>query len=156
LTLYFEDFEINQKFSSEERCITQEDIQRFAELSGDFNKLHLDEEYAKQTLFGGRIAHGLLILSVASGLWYKLNLTRDSIVAFIGIEDLSFKAPVYPGNCVHLVSEVASKRESKSRGDVGLVFFKDKLLNERGNVVLEFKRVLMLLRRKQSVATERI
>lgn len=124
--------------------LTQEDVAKFADLTGDFNRLHLDAEYARTTMFKGTISHGLLVLGIALGLWYSLGITRESIVAFIGINNLSFKAPVYPGESISLESEVISKRESKSRPDSGIVTLKDRVLNQKGVVVLEFDRLLVL------------
>lgn len=144
MVLNFEDFTVGSKFESIARVITQEDIARFAELTGDFNSLHLDREYAKTTLFKGTIAHGLLTLGVALGLWYSLDLTTDSIVTFVGINNLSFAAPVYPGDSIHLLSQVILARESKSRIDSGLVTFKDNVINQNGKSVLEFERTFII------------
>ena len=149
--LYFNEIPVGQKFHSVQRVLTQEDVERFANLTGDFNRLHLDAEYAKTTVFKGTISHGLLVLGIALGLWYSLGITRESIVAFIGINNLSFKAPAYPGDSIALESEVTSKRESKSRPDSGIVTFKDRVLNQNGAVVLEFERLLML---KKKVAVD--
>ena len=131
--------------------LTQEDVAKFADLTGDFNRLHLDAEYARTTVFKGTISHGLLVLGIALGLWYSLGITRDSIVAFIGMNNLSFKAPAYPNDSISLESEVISKRESKSRPDSGIVTFKDRVLNQNGIVLLEFERLLML---KKKVAVD--
>ncbi|TDA68014.1 MAG: hypothetical protein D9V47_08885 [Clostridia bacterium] len=70
--LYFEDFAPGQEFLTARRTVTETDIVNFAGLSGDFNPLHTDEEYAKTTPFGRRIAHGLLISSISSGLQNQL------------------------------------------------------------------------------------
>lgn len=148
MSLFYEDFEIGKQFESKPRKVLQEDIRTFAELTGDLNKLHLDEEYAKKTVFRGRIAHGMLTLSISLGLWYAMDITRSSIIAFIGVNNLSFKAPVYPGDEIHLLSEIISKRESKSRPGAGIVTFQDTMLNSRGEIVMESERTLML-RKKQ-------
>lgn len=123
-------------------------MNEFADLTGDFNKLHLDSEYAKTTPFERPISHGLLVLSIALGQWYSLGITADSIVAFVGINNLSFKAPVYPGDNISLKSIVVSKRESKSKPDVGLVTIRDMMVNQKGIVVLEFDRILMLKKKQ--------
>ena len=142
--LYFEEIDVGQKFHSESRMLTQEDVAKFADLTGDLNRLHLDADYAKGTVFKRPISHGLLVLGIALGLWYSEGVTQDSIVAFIGMNNLSFKAPVYPGDSISLETEIVSKRESKSRPDSGVVTFKDSVVNQKKVVVLEFERLLLL------------
>jgi 3-hydroxybutyryl-CoA dehydratase len=150
LTLFYEDFEIGSEFTSSERIVSQEDMNRFASLTGDMNRLHIDEEYAKTTIFLRPIAHGMLTLSIALGLWYSMDLTRNSIVAFLGINNLAFKRPVYAGDRLHLFSKVLSRRESKSKPDEGIVTFKDQMLNSSGDIVMESERTLLLKRKKEN------
>jgi len=144
--MFFEDFKVGAKFESKPRVITQDNIREFAELTGDKNPLHLDPEFGKKTMFGRTIGHGLLTLGVALGEWYDLDVTRDSVVAFIGINNLTFRAPVFPGDSVVLKSEVTGARPSKSRSDLGLVTFKDLMVNQKGESVLEFEKTLMLMK----------
>ncbi|MGI0091354.1 MAG: MaoC family dehydratase [Nitrososphaerales archaeon] len=151
--MFYENFIIGSLFeSSDQRLVTSEDILKFAELTGDTSQLHIDEEFAKKTRFEGTIAHGLFTLGIAVGQWYSMNLARDSIIAFVGIDNLSFKSPVRPGDRIHLVSRTFSKRESKSNPEAGLVTFEDQMLNQNGTVVLEYQRML-LLRKKMRGAT---
>ncbi|MCL4518631.1 MAG: dehydratase, partial [Thaumarchaeota archaeon] len=82
--LYFDDISVGQKFRSNPHMLTQDDVKKFADLTGDFNKLHLDADYAKSTVFERPISHGLLVLGIALGQWYSLGITADSIVAFVG------------------------------------------------------------------------
>ena len=142
--MFFEEFTVGRRFESSARLVRQEDVVKFAEVTGDLNPLHIDERYATGTIFGRTIAHGLFTLGVALGQWYGENLTRDSIVAFIGINNLSFLAPVFPGDLVRLRSEVLSARASRSRPGVGIVTFRDEMVNQTGVVVLQFERSLML------------
>jgi len=142
--LFFEEFTIGKRFESEARVVRQEDIVEFAELTGDLNPLHVDDKYASKTIFGRTIAHGLFTLGIALGQWYSENLTRDSIVAFVGLNNLSFLAPVYPGDMIRLRSEVLTARVSNSRPGVGIVTFKDQMVNQNEVVVLKFERSLML------------
>src|SRR5947209_4995308 len=122
----------------------------FAKLTGDLSKLHLDDEYAKRTIFGARISHGLLTLGIGLGLWYSLDVNNDSILAFVGINKLRFKGPVYVGDRIRLISEVVSKRESKSRPEAGIVSFGDQILNQNGGVVLDYERVEMISKRDET------
>jgi acyl dehydratase len=144
-SLFLEEFHVGNRFESREpRTVTKEDIEEFANLTGDMNPLHLDDAFARSRKFNGRIAHGLFTLAIALGQWYSLNLTRDSIVAILGINNLSFRAPVHPGDRIRLASEVIDKRDSKSDPSAGIVVFKDKVLNQDDATVLEFERVAML------------
>jgi len=84
--LYFEEFEIGDKVESVGRTITETDIVNFAGISGDWNLIHTDAEYSATQMFGQRVAHGLLILSIASGQAVRLGFMEDTILAFRGLE----------------------------------------------------------------------
>ena len=85
---------VGEKFASPGRTITEADIIIFATLTGDWTELHTNSEYAKKTIFGQRIAHGLLTLSVASGLALRARRTTGlEIMAFLGLDDVRFTAP---------------------------------------------------------------
>lgn len=147
MTIFYEDMRVGRSFTSESRTLAQSEIDSFARLTGDLNRLHTDEAYAKKTIFGGRVAHGLLVLSVAFGLWYGMDLTRESLVALLGINKVAFRAPARPGDRIHLVSKVQSRRPSTSRPDAGIVTFRDAVASEKGETLLEFERVLLLKKR---------
>ncbi len=140
---------IGQQFESKARKVSQDDIQSFATLTGDLNRLHLDEDYAKRSMFGSRIAHGMLTLSFALGLWHSLELTNETVMAFVALDHATFRLPVYPGDALVLNSEVIAKRELKSRPDAGLISWKDQVINGKKNqVVLDFERTFMLKRKE--------
>jgi acyl dehydratase len=143
---YFEDFEIGERFTTEEREITERDIVQFADLTGDRNALHLDAAYAKTTEFGERIAHGLLGLSIASGLWVQLGLLEKTIIAFLGLE-WKFIAPVRIGDRVHVILSVIEKKETK-RADRGIIRFGAIFLSKDKEAVQEGVWTL-LIQRKQ-------
>lgn len=115
------------------KTITEADIVNFAGISGDWNRIHLDEEFAKKTIFGRRIAHGLLTLAITSGLITRLRLTEDSLIAFYGIEKLRFTKPVFIGDTIRAVIEVEGKED---KGDYGVVAFKISTLNQNDEVVM--------------------
>ena len=98
MSLYFEDFAVGHKTISRSRTITEADIVNFAGLSGDFIELHMSEEWAGKGPFGKRIAHGLLVLSVSSGLTVQLGQTTDTVIAFYGIDRLRFTKPTFIGD----------------------------------------------------------
>src|SRR5690554_979593 len=104
--LYFDDLQVGGRHTSPARTITEADVVNFAGVSGDYNPLHTDAEASKSTPFGQRIAHGLLGLSVASGLAARAGLTEGSVEAFTGLS-WKFKAPILFGDTVRLVAEVS-------------------------------------------------
>jgi acyl dehydratase len=113
--LFFEDFEIGAKMVSPARTITEADVVWFAGLSGDYNTLHTDEVSASQTMFGGRVAHGLLVLSVASGLASRLGFMEGTVLAFLGLE-WKFREPVRAGDTVHVEATIAGKKAMPRMG----------------------------------------
>jgi len=133
--LYFEEFEQGQVVSSPGRTITEADVVAFAGLSGDYNQLHTDDEFARETPYGRRIAHGLLGLSAASGLAARAGFIEGTTQAFIGLT-YKFKAPVFVGDTIHLRATVSKLRPMPSMGG-GMVVFAMEVLNQRGEVVQE-------------------
>ncbi len=131
--MYFEDFEIGMKITTPARTITEADIVNFAGLSGDFNALHTDAEFAKQTMFGKRIAHGLLVLSIASGLAARQGFIEGTTLAFRGLE-WRFSAPVFIGDTIHMEAEV-TELNPMPRLKGGQVLLKATVLNQDGTVV---------------------
>jgi len=99
--LYFEEFNIGQKTVTVGRTITESDIVTFAGMSGDFNLIHTDAEYSKQTPFGQRVAHGLLGLSIASGLAARTGILEGTVLAFREINEWKFVKPIFIGDTMH-------------------------------------------------------
>jgi len=130
---YFEEFEIGDTVESASRTITETDIVLFAGLSGDYNQLHTDAEFAKTTPFGERIAHGLLGLSVASGLAQRLGFIEGTAQAF---RELSwkFRSPILIGDTIRARFKVREKKELRRVGG-GMVMFDAAVLNQRDEVV---------------------
>jgi acyl dehydratase len=148
---YYEDLEVGRQFLSPGRTITEADIVNFAGLSGDYNQLHTDAEYSKNTMFGERVAHGMLGLVITSGLYNRTELSaksNKSLMALLGVNSWKFMGPIKIGDTLHLVVEVAEKRET-SKPDRGIVVFRRKLVNQRGETVQEGE-MPMMIRRKPS------
>src|SRR3954470_6714979 len=134
--LYWEEWTSGAEFRSAGRTVTEADIVMFAGLSGDYNPLHTDEEFCKKTDFGTRIAHGPLVYAIAAGLLFQLHLYDDTLIAFLGFENLRFTKPVKPGDTIHAVVKVLETRES-SRADRGVMKRQLQVINQRGDVVQE-------------------
>jgi len=114
--LYFEEFSVGQKIVTVGRTITESDIVTFAGMSGDFNLIHTDIEYSKQTPFGQRVAHGLLGLSIASGLAARTGILEGTVLAFREINEWKFVKPIFIGDTMHAELNVT---ETKSLPRIG-------------------------------------
>jgi 3-hydroxybutyryl-CoA dehydratase len=110
-----------------ERVVTAEDIDLFAKVSGDFNPVHVNEDYARKTLFKGRIAHGALSQAFLSATMAKL----PGLVIFMS-QTLRFVSPVRIGDTITAIIEVTSVRKDK-----GIVNMKNSCLNQKGETVVE-------------------
>jgi 3-hydroxybutyryl-CoA dehydratase len=132
--MYFEDYTIDEVRTSRGRTITEADVVNFAGLSGDFVELHMNEEYARSGPFGRRIAHGALIFSISTGLMVQMTSDHEAIVAFRGVDQLRFVAPVFIGDTIHVTKKTIDK-QSKD-GVRGVVAFETTVLNQDGKAVL--------------------
>ncbi|MEM2534777.1 MAG: MaoC/PaaZ C-terminal domain-containing protein [Candidatus Nezhaarchaeales archaeon] len=137
-------FKIGEKVVSPGRTITETDIVMFAALSGDWTELHTNAEYMKHTIFGQRIAHGLLTLSVASGLALRARREPLEVIAFLGMDNVRFTAPVFIGDTIRVESEIIEARPSKSRPGAGIVKFRNYVKNQRDEVVATYETTLMI------------
>lgn len=104
--MYFEEFEVGQKFISAGRTVTESDIVSFAGLSGDFNQIHVDAEYSKNSPAGQRVAHGLLGMAIASGLAVQTGVMEGTILYFREINEWKFVKPIFIGDTIHVELEV--------------------------------------------------
>jgi len=144
--LFFEDLEIGQVFPTPARTITEADVVNFAGVSGDFNPVHTDEEYARGTLFGRRVAHGLLILAMLTGLRLRTGVFEGTLIAWLEIRNYRFLKPVFSGDTSRGETEIVEKRET-SRPDRGVVVQRVRVFNQRGELVQEGEFVTLVRRR---------
>src|SRR5262245_55068191 len=107
--LYFEELLIGLEMESPARTITEVDVVNFAGLSGDYGALHTDAEYSRTTIFGQRLAHGLLGLSIASGLAARLGFIEGTAQAFARLS-WSFKAPTKIGDTIRIITRVQHRQ----------------------------------------------
>lgn len=128
------------------RTITEADVMNFAGVSGDFNHIHTDEERMDGSIFGERIAHGMLVLSAATGLiWqYRSLEMRDAVVAFYGLDDLRFRKPVYTGDTIHVKMEVVETTPRPDGPGNGTVTFALEIKNQRDEVVISCEMTSLL------------
>jgi len=99
--LYFEEFRVGQKLTTEKRTVTEDDIMTFAKVSGDDNRIHTDPEFSKTTIFGKQIAHGLLGLAIASGLAWQTGILDGTVIAFREVKEWKFVKPVFIGDTIY-------------------------------------------------------
>jgi acyl dehydratase len=134
LHLFFDDVEVGQEWESPARTVTETDIVTFAGLSGDFNPIHMDHEFARTTAFRRPVAHGLLIWSISSGLGAYAPPMRT--LAFLAVRDWQFKGPVFAGDTIRLRSKVVEK-EGRARGRRGVVTWSRRIVNQEDKIVHE-------------------
>jgi acyl dehydratase len=132
--LFFDDVNVGQEWLSLGRTITQADIVNFAGLSGDFNPIHIDHEFAKTTPFRRPIAHGLLVFSIGSGLGVYSPPMRT--LAFLGVKEWYFKQPVFIGDTIRVRTTVL-KKQARGRGRRGEITWHRQLINPEESVVQE-------------------
>jgi len=140
----FDQFNVNDEWETAARTITEADIVNFACLSGDWNPLHTDEEFARGTPFGSRIAHGVLGLAVATGLANQLGIFEGTTIAVLEMVT-RFTGAVRPGDTISLSLKVAEKKESR-KGDRGIVHVAANLVNQRRENVMEGQWTIMMTR----------
>jgi acyl dehydratase len=127
----FDDLKVGDRWVSPSKQITAQDVAGFAELTLDFNPLHLDAGFAGESPFGRPIAHGLLGLSLVAGL--ASESPRIETVALLGVYDWQFVRPIYYGDRVHVVSEVVELEPSGRKR--GRVLWERSLINQTGYAV---------------------
>jgi 3-hydroxybutyryl-CoA dehydratase len=139
---YFEEHEIGQRWTTWARTVTEADVVNFAGLSGDFYPIHVDQQYAEQSLFGRRIAHGVLVLSFATGM---VPAVPGRVVAFYGIDRLRFLKPTFIGDTVHVEMEVVDLRDKGDAG--GIVDYAMRIVNQHGDPVILCNYLLLMHKR---------
>lgn len=141
---YFEEYEVGQRWVSRGRTVTEADIVNFAGLSADFFPLHVDKEHATQTRFGQRIAHGFLVMSMATGM---VPADPEKVEALYGIDRMKFVRPVFIGDTIHIEMEVIDTKERTDNS--GVVDFDFTVVNQRGEIVVA--NLYRLLMRKRPI-----
>jgi acyl dehydratase len=140
---FFDEIEVGEEYESPGRTVTETDIVIFAGLSGDYNVLHTDAEFMKSSIFGERVAHGLLGLAIQAGLFTRAT-PEYATLAFAGLR-WKFKSPIKIGDTIYLRAKVIAKKETSTGG---LVTLARTLRNQRDEVVQEGETDLLVERRR--------
>ena len=149
--VFFETPEIGDKFVTAGRTVTEADVVAFAGLSGDFNSLHTDAEYAQGTLHKQRLAHGMLVLSIMSGLCTRLPVMKCMERTILGLANLEcrWKRPTFIGDTLHIVLEIIDKKPSH-KPDRGTIVMRRTAVNQRDETVLESDWSLVIRRQNKA------
>lgn len=141
---YLEDFAVDQLFESSGRTITEADLTFFSMISGDWNPIHSDVEFAKKTRYGERVVHGVLGIAVSTGMLHELGIFEKSVIAMLGFRNWNFLAPLLVGDTIHLELRITSVEPGKSgrSGKLGRLF---RLINQHGIVVQEGESDVLVL-----------
>jgi 3-hydroxybutyryl-CoA dehydratase len=146
--LYFEEFEVGQKIMTVGRTVTESDIVTFACLSGDFNQIHTDVEYSKATTYGQRVAHGLLGVSIASGLAMRTGILENTVIFFREINNWKFIKSIFIGDTIHVEMEVAETKALPRIGGGSVVITLD-VKKQSGETVMKGDWTVLVMSKPQ-------
>jgi 3-hydroxybutyryl-CoA dehydratase len=140
--LYYQDYAVGASITSQGRTVTESDIVNFAMLSGDWNPLHTDAQAAQETPYGERIAHGMLVLSMATGLAERLGFLNQTVLGFMGL-NWQFRAAVKIGDTIRVQATVSELKPMPRLGG-GYVTFKVQILNQEDKAVQRGEWVMLI------------
>ncbi|WP_020201293.1 MaoC/PaaZ C-terminal domain-containing protein [Cupriavidus sp. WS] len=143
---YFEDFEVGQVFESTARTVTETDLTMFSMLSGDWNPIHADAEFAAQSRYGQRVVHGTLGIAMATGMMHQLGIFERTVVAMMSLGTWRFVAPMLVGQTLHLRLGILEKEAGTSRR-VGRINRSLQLLDQHGALVQDGVSDVLVLKR---------
>lgn len=144
---YYEELTVGERIEHPRgRTLTEMDNVLFSALTMNTQPLHLDEPFAAQTEFGERIVNGLFTLGLAVGMTIP-ELTEGTLLANLSYEEVEHPHPLFHGDTLYVVSEVVSKRESRSRPGVGIVQFAHEGRNQTDTIVIRLRRTALMLMR---------
>lgn len=146
--LYFEEFQVGQRITTPGRTIAESDIFGFAGLSGDYNQIHTDAEFSRGTPYGQRVAHGLLGLSIASGLAMRTGLLEGTVLAFREINAWKFVNPVFIGDTIHVELEVSQTKALPRIGGGSVIITLD-VRKQTGEIVMKGSWTVLVMAKPQ-------
>ena len=148
---YLDELHLGDVFYTASRTITEADVVIFAGLTGDYTEIHTSRTMAESTQFGQRIAHGILVLAYAHGLFMATKLTTPTGIALAGIENWKFIAPVFFGDTIEVRITVSDIIPSRSKKDRGIVKFLFEVIKQDGTVVQQGTKVIMMKRSPEGI-----
>lgn len=141
----YADLHVGMSFRSPGRTITDADVVGFSGLTGDYSELHTSDVYAKNSQFGRRVAHGMLGLAYAHGLmWPRTGELRETAIAFLGISDWKFVAPIFIGDTIFVNYRIAELRDSKSKPTQAIATFDVELVDQHDRVLQRGRKALLV------------
>lgn len=143
--MYFDEFPLDEEYTSPGRTVTETDLVMFSGVSGDFNQLHSDAEFAKTSHFGQRIAHGALIFSMATGLTGRLGVIEGTAIAFLGVT-WKFSKPVFIGDTIRVTLKAIKKRAVGP--EAGMLIAAISVINQKDEVVQSGEWTVMVKRKQ--------
>lgn len=143
---YWEDWQEGDEIITQGLTVTESHIVNWASLSGDWFPIHTDEEFAKNSPLGTRIAHGPMIFSMTTGLTLRSELGRSIAIAFLGLDRMRINNPVKPGDTIHCEVKVTKMKKTKQE-DRGIQTLGYEVKNHRNELVMEFEMSVMLRRK---------
>jgi len=144
--LYYEDFKVGDRFITQAKTITDGAITVMIGLGGYTIPIFTNEEYAKTTIFKGRIAPGRMTIFMMGGLEEQLGIFHETVIALIGIDKVRFKNPLRAGDTIKVEIEIINKRETKNP-ERGIVIHRETCLNQREEVILEEEATHLMMRK---------
>ena len=145
---FWEDFSVGDKVTSMAISVTEAHVVTWAGLTMDFYPLHMDKEYAARTPFKERIVHGPLTFAMAVGLMGMTGYAKDSVIAWLGVDNMRIPAPVKIGDTIRLHAEITELRETKN-SDQGFTMMRYEVVNQREEPVMTFDMKFLMHRRGQ-------
>jgi acyl dehydratase len=148
--LYLEDFEVGRTFEHAiRRTVTEMDNTLFSCLTHNPQPLHIDHEFSRETEWGKPLVNSLFTLGLMIGVSVN-DTTLGTTIGNLGMTEVKFPKPVFHGDTLHMTTEVLSSRETRSRPDAGIVEFRHKAYNQRGELVAECRRQAMMRKRPKA------
>lgn len=148
---YFGDLEVGDAMETKARTVTEADVVNFCGVSGDFNSLHTDADAMRDSAFGQRVAHGALVLAIATGLRAQAGAFEGTLIAFAGIRSWRFELPVFIGDTIRVRNEIVELRET-SKPDRGIVIQRVHVVRGRsaqgGDEIVQQGEVISMVRRR--------
>jgi acyl dehydratase len=133
--LFWEELEAGDTAESLRRTVTEADVVNFCGVSGDFNWFHIDDVGAKESVFGKRVAHGMLVTSIATGLQVEKMEPKIATAAFVGLDSWQFRAPVFIGDTIRVKRTIGEKAENEKNPKAGWCKYEIEVLNQEDKVV---------------------